>query len=146
MLEQLLSIAKGSFSLSRFHADCCFDKQKVEQMYQIWIRNSVTSDYDDVVLLAEMDSQPVGYLTCRLNYLPGVGKTGLTAVAESAQGKGIGLALMKYGSCWFRQQGMNRSHAVTQASNIGSQVLHQRAGYVSHAVWQSFHKWFRPCR
>lgn len=145
-LEQLASITKGAFSLSRFYADRCFDKEKVEQMYQIWIRKSVTGDFDDAVIVAEAASELLGYATCRLNHLPSVGRIGLICVDESFQGRGVGLTLKQYSVWWFQQQGMRRSYAGTQVSNIGSQIINHRADFIPLSAKQIFHKWFRPCQ
>ena len=143
--DQLAAIAKGRFGVTRFRADRCFDQEKVERMYQSWIRRSVTGDFDDAVIVAEAAPELLGFTTCRLNYLPGIGSIGLTCVAESSEGKGISLALKRFALGWFHQQGMRRACSQTQASNIGIQISNCRAGLVPRAAWQFFHKWFRHC-
>ena len=143
--DELAALTKGRFLLSRFHADRCFDKERVEDMYQLWIRQSVAGDFDDAVLVVEAGQELLGYVTCRLNEPPGTGKVGLHCVGESAQGKGIGTLLMRYASWWFYQQGMHVARSVTQAPNIGSQISLQRTGYVTRAAGVTFHKWIDPC-
>lgn len=141
-VPRLVGTAKNSYKESRFYADPCFDSEKVALMYEIWLTKSITTDFADAVVIAELNQQPVGYLTCHLNRPVGEGNIGLTGIVESARGMGIGQCMYKYGVYWLYAQGMNRVNVITQGSNIAIQRLFQRCGFVTRSVELWFHKWF----
>ena len=144
-VPRFIDIAKNSYKESRFYADPCFDSEKVSLMYQTWLTKSIATDFADAVVVAELNQQPAGFLTCHLNRPEGEGNLGLSGVAELARGMGLGQCMYKYGVHWLYTQGMNRVNAVTQGSNIAVQRLFQRCGFVTRSVELWYHKWFIEC-
>ncbi len=142
-LETLAAIARDSFRSTRFFADPFLDNEKAGAMYQIWLSKSVTADYADRVVVAEVNQKSVGFVTCRLDRVSSEGKIGLVALAASAQGKGFSQTMVWHALEWFRDQGMKSASVVTQGRNIAAQRLYQRCGFVTRSTELWFHKWFR---
>ena len=141
-LNALLPVAADSYRASRFYVDKRFGKAAASCMYQIWLRNCLTTDYADAVVVAELDGQPAGYVTCHLNRPAGEGNIGLVGVAQSARGQGCAQGMILRAIDWFRQHGMDRCNVVTQGRNIPAQKLYQRCGFTTRSVELWFHKWF----
>jgi len=141
-LEALLPIAGGSYGQSRFFVDTRFGRERASLMYEIWLEKSLTSDFADNVVVAEILGRAVGFITIHLNKPPGEGNIGLVGVAESARGKGCASGMLHQASRWLSAHGLDRLNVVTQGSNVSAQRLYQRSGFVSRSVEIWFHKWF----
>lgn len=137
-LGPLRAIARNSYSGSRFYVDGRFVKDKCDRMYEIWLENSF-SDPAGAVLVAEWQGNPSGYVTCS-RFDGTTGQIGL--IASSAQGAGLGKALVNSALNWFRREGLNRARVVTQGRNIRAQVLYQKCGFYTQSVDLWYHKWF----
>jgi len=142
-LPALCAIARTNYLDSRFYYDMRLPKEKADALYETWIANSCNG-YADVVLVAEVDSGPVGYITCQIK--DQVGSIGLVGVGEAARGKGIGRALVDAALGWYAQQGIAQVTVVTQGRNIAAQRLYQRAGFVTQSIGLWYHRWFEPHR
>jgi dTDP-4-amino-4,6-dideoxy-D-galactose acyltransferase len=94
-----------------------------------------------MVLVAELDKQPVGYISCHL-LDQAKGQIGLCGVSKESQGKGIGLLLVSASLRWFVDHGVQRATVVTQGRNCKAQRLYQRCGFLTQSVQLWFHKWF----
>lgn len=142
-LEILTAIARDGFKSTRFFADPYLNNEKASTMYQIWLSKSVAADYADRVVVAEVNQNSVGFVTCHLDRVSSEGKIGLVALAASAQGKGISQIMIRHALEWFRDQEMKSASVVTQGRNIAAQRLYQRCGFVTRCTELWFHKWFR---
>src|SRR6266496_86448 len=61
----LEAITEGSFTDSRFYYDRRFPRSVVDEMYRVWVRQSVAGQAD-VVLVLENQGRPCGFITCHL--------------------------------------------------------------------------------
>ncbi len=98
-----ISIAKGysvslerlailSGSHSRFLKDPFFSKEQFENLYKMWLVNSLNGKLASQVLVYLKDSKEVGFVTVAIKGK--VGSIGLIAVDKDFQGLGIGYELM----------------------------------------------------
>lgn len=142
-LPRLRQIAARIFTYTRFYADPCFARQKVNQFYDIWIKNSCEG-YADQVLVADANHVPVGFITCHKRS-PREGEIGLIGVGEQFRGRGIGKSLVKAALNWFLDQGAERVNIVTQGTNLPGLVVCQRVGFCTSSVQLWYHKWFNGC-
>lgn len=140
--DALQPIAGTSFRQSRFYVDGRFGGQKVAQMYQTWLHKSLTTEFANMVVVAELDGRPVGFVTCHLDSQAGEGKIGLVGVAETARGIGCGYGMIHFAMRRLHEQGLEKLSVVTQGRNIAAQNLYQRCGFVTGSVDLWFHKWF----
>lgn len=138
-LPRLKEIAAASHRDSRFYFDHRFGQERCEALYQTWIERSCEG-FAQHVLIAQFHDQPVGYLTCHLTG-DKIGSIGLMAVAEKAQGQGLGKDLVKASLSWFADQGATHVRVVTQGRNIAAQRLYQACGFRTCAVHLWYHWW-----
>lgn len=139
-LPKLQQIARKAHYDSRFFFDNRFDPALSEAMFATWIEKSLHK-IGGRVFVAERQGQVAGYIACQLP-LPECGQIDLIAVAESAQGQGLGRALIATARNWFQAQDVARVRVVTQGRNVRAQRLYQRAGFVTQSLELWYHRWF----
>ena len=85
------------------------------------------------LLVAELDGRPAGFtfLEPAVDYFTGRadGHIGMVAVAETAEGKGVGAALMRAAEDWARRNGYPRLHLNVFAGNDRARRIYERTGY-----------------
>lgn len=139
--DRLRAIARRSYRDSRFYSDGRFPVEKCDRLYETWLEKSCDGG-SGAVLVAEWHGSPAGYVTCeRVDRV--TGQIGLLGVDSSAQGIGLGRALIATAVSWFRDQGFNRAQVVTQGRNIRAQVAYQNCGFVTESLQLWYHRWFR---
>lgn len=141
-LPALTQIAGSSYRLSRFYSDPCFSRQKCDELYETWIEKSCRG-YADLVLTAEHDGAPAGFITGHLREAGKTGEIGLLGLHEAARGLGVGTQLVQAALIWFARQGAASCQVVTQGRNVAAQRLYQRCGFLSSSVQLWYHWWFQ---
>ena len=124
---------------SRFYCDEHFPESLCDALYETWIERSA-SGYADLVLVAERNDEPVGYLSCHLS-ASGPARIGLFAVAQSAHGLGLGKQLIVEALRWFAEHSASGVTVVTQGRNVRAQRLYQRCGFMTRSVELWYHHW-----
>jgi len=85
------------------------------------------------LLIAELDGRPAGFtfLEPAVDYFTGQadGHIGMVAVADTAEGKGVGAALMRAAEDWARRHGYPRLHLNVFAANDRARRIYERTGY-----------------
>jgi len=132
-------IAAQSHTDTRFYRDGRFDRHQCDELYRIWIEKSCRG-YADMVMVAEHDSRPVGYISCHLKG-DGSGQIGLVGVDGSVRGLGIGQKLVRQALYWFVEQEAHDVSVVTQGNNVRAQRLYQRSGFLARSVQLWYHLW-----
>jgi dTDP-4-amino-4,6-dideoxy-D-galactose acyltransferase len=141
----LEAIAASAHGDSRFYFDRRFPRDRVDEMFRVWIRTSMSGTAGAVLVASDGDDRAIGYVTCD-RVAPERGRIGLIAVAESARGRRIGGQLVEAALEWFCRQGMTEASVVTQARNLPALRLYQRAGFVIRAVDAWYHLWLDNAR
>jgi len=136
-LPRLKEIARVSHRDSRFYYDQNFPEPLGDRLYETWIENS-TRGYAQAVLVAEHQARPAGYITC---HSAGGGQIGLFAVAQEAQGQGLGQQLVLAALQWFRRQGASGVTVVTQGRNVRGQRRYQKCGFSTRSLELWYHYW-----
>lgn len=139
--EILGGIARESYGDSRFFFDENIPLHLSKSLYETWIKKSCEG-YADAVLVAELNDNPVGYISCHLHEEQGIGSVGLIGVSKPERGIGIGSALLKSALDWFAQRGISEITVVTQGRNRTAQRLYQRFGFLTKEVQLWYHKWY----
>jgi dTDP-4-amino-4,6-dideoxy-D-galactose acyltransferase len=137
-LPGLKAIARLSHRDSRFYYDQNFPDSLCDSLYETWIENS-TQGYAQAVLVGEHQSRAAGYITCHLT--GSAGQIGLFAVAQEAQGHGLGQQLVLAALGWFKRQGVSEVTVVTQGRNVRGERLYQRCGFSTRSVELWYHYW-----
>ena len=85
------------------------------------------------LLIAELDGRPAGFafLEPAVDYFTGQadGHIGMVAVADSAEGRGVGAALMRAAEDWARGNGYPRLHLNVFRGNEHARRMYERLGY-----------------
>ena len=137
-LVPLKAIARNSYRDSRFYVDGRFPVEKCDLLYETWLEQNCAG-LSGAVLVAECEGRPAGYVACDA----ADAVTGrISLIASSVPGAGLGTALVNSACGWFRQQGFDRAHVVTQGRNVAARELYQRCGFVTESVQLWFHRWF----
>ena len=137
----LQKIARTLYGDSRFYFDPGFSTEFCHKLYETWIKLSCEG-YADVVIVAEVKKQPVGYISCHLSSNKSIGQIGLLGIASQVSGRKIGNLLVRHSLDWFAEKGVDIVRVVTQGRNIPAQRLYQRCGFLACDVQLWYHKWF----
>jgi ribosomal protein S18 acetylase RimI-like enzyme len=136
-LPRFETIARASFSDSRFYADPNFADESAAEMYALWVRRGMNDPERLLLTTKELG----GFIVCHCNAVTGIGTVELIAVDDRVRGNGVGSQLLKSAEAAFSDAGMARARVVTQAGNVAAQRFYQRWGYrtASASLW--LHRW-----
>ena len=133
--------AGEAYEFSRYYFDGNFPRDLCHKFYRDWIQKSVTGGFDDIVFVAEIQGQVVGYISCR-RASPNLGQIGLVGISKGNRGMGLGAALLQRALLWFEEQDLPRVEVVTQGRNLPAQQLYRGAGFALERSERWYHKWF----
>ena len=136
----LRSIASQSHRDSRFYHDPQFPRLLCDALYQTWIESSLNGSAE-AVLVAELEGETVGYVSCHLPSLT-TGQIGLFAVGSNARRQGLGQDLLRESLRWFASKGALRVTVVTQGCNVSAQRMYQRCSFETQSLQLWYHRWF----
>lgn len=137
--SQLLLLAHESGKYSRFRVDEKIGKEKFEQLYRLWIENSVNKTIASNVLCYAQHGETLGMIT--MGEKNNNGDVGIVAVAPNARGKGVGIELINSAMHLFQKQGYSNVQVVTQGINIPACKLYERCGFNRKNVEFMYHFW-----
>ena len=127
-------ITDASIRFSRFHCDPWIGMARARELYREWARNSVDG-LNDITLIAEIGSEPAGYLSCREFHGAreafgwGYCRVELVAVLEKFRGRGVVPALVVRLLDECASHGWGRCGVGTQISNVGAIRAYTKAGF-----------------
>jgi dTDP-4-amino-4,6-dideoxy-D-galactose acyltransferase len=136
--DVLIALARQSHRGTRFYFDSRIPRDKADELYAAWMARDLAGD----VLVAQRENEIVGYVTFNHDPQRAVGSIGLTAVAASQRGLGIGQALMESAVAVLRDRGAARMTVVTQGRNIAALRLYGRCGFIVCNLQLYYHRWF----
>jgi len=144
--DLLIDLSKDGFNTHRFYADACFPKQKVDEMYRLWVQNSFVDPPIWTTVVLEKDDRVRGFMTYRVQDLTSYfgmnfvkWRMGVVGKNERGQGHGVDLFIgaMKY---------MHGQASVVDSGltirNIQSFNLHTKLNFKLICSSITFHKWF----
>ena len=129
---------------SHYRSDPRLDPAKSDDIYVDWVRRSCLSrDVADVVLVAELEGDPVGIFTIK-RYDPKDADTGLAGVVPRARRHGVLEALILAALRWTKAEGAKYLLGLMQMNNIAVLRVTIRLGFFPRSSFFTFHKWFDP--
>jgi dTDP-4-amino-4,6-dideoxy-D-galactose acyltransferase len=137
-IPALREIAGHSYTDSRFYQDGRFPAFLCDEMYRGWIEKSCHG-YADIVLVAEQDSRPAGYVCCHLK--GGSGQISLMGAIGGMKNQAVVRQLVHHALCWFQEREVRDVTVVTPGSNITAQRLYQRSGFLTRGTQLWYHLW-----
>jgi len=135
----LEAVALDAFEQTRFTVDPGFPPDRCRELYAAFLRRGLDGAPERVVLA---DPGACGFVACRLDAAERTGAIELIAVAAEGRGRGLGGALVDAALGAFAAAGLRRATVVTQAANVASQRMYQRAGFRTREVGLWLHRWF----
>lgn len=138
-LSILETIARQTAVVSRFYLDPGFPRGSAAEMYARWVHVAYERE-PSALLVAELAGDVAGFLVCKR--CAAWGQIDLMGVRKTAQGRGIGRALVADALRWTAAQGLPAMRVVTQAHNIPGQRLYQGMSFRVVLVTLLYHRWF----
>lgn len=137
--RQLRSLAWQAAEFSRFRIDPALPAGSWRRMYSAWLRNSLSGQLADTVLVEHADDRIIGMIT--VSHRAKRGQIGLFAVDHRWRGRGIGRRLLDAAIQRCRAEGCDELVVVTQGDNIAACRSYERAGYRLIEEQDIFHFW-----
>ena len=139
--EKLTKITASSYQYSHYFNDLNISLARAEKIYQEWIKNSLHG-FADIVVIAKLKEEVVGYITLRLNMLGerAFGTIDLIAVEERLRGQGIGRMLVTEGIGRVQTRS-SYLYVSTQVSNLPALRLYQDLGFEPLLSEATLHIW-----
>ena len=104
-VDKIVWLASNSFHFSRFHLDPYLDKKKANELLGKSAYNSIIDHFVDIVFVAVLNDQVVGYYSAKKHYIPKLsltyGEVVIVAVDQKVRGRGIFKALNREMISWF---------------------------------------------
>lgn len=137
--DKLLKLSIESGVYSRFKVDEKIENERFEELYKLWIINSVNKKISKEVLVYYQEHEIAGFVT--LGEKNNRADIGIIAVDSGFRGKGIGKALMVAAENWFLDEGYDSIQVVTQENNKPACGLYKSCGYDIESIENFYHLW-----
>ncbi|HKR05934.1 MAG TPA: GNAT family N-acetyltransferase [Bacteroidia bacterium] len=139
MHPDLVGLAFETGVYSRYKVDERIGRQKFEELYTIWMEQSVEKKIAKAILVTVEEKRITGMIT--LGERDGSGNSGLMAVDPAQRGKGLGYALFQEMFRWFIEHGYKKIRLVTQEANVSACNFYERAGFEKVSAQPFYHFW-----
>jgi len=136
---ELLKLAIESGVYSRFKIDEKIPNSRFEELYRLWMINSVSKKISDAVLVYKDAEKIIGFVT--IGKKNERGNIGIIAVDAAGRGKGIGKSLVKAAEYYCSNVGLNELQVVTQKINIPACSLYKKCGFDLESTVCFYHIW-----
>jgi dTDP-4-amino-4,6-dideoxy-D-galactose acyltransferase len=113
--EELFHLAHLSGAYSRFKIDSNFSNQDFINLYDEWLKKSVTREIADEVFVYINQEEIVGFVTVTIENK--IGQIGLIAVNPNHQGKNIGTHLLNQVENFLVSKNISELYVPTQKTN-----------------------------
>ena len=138
-IKKLEDLAIQSGVYSRFNVDKRIEREKFEELYRLWMRNSINRTIAKEVLVYTIKGNIAGSVS--LAEMHQTADIGIIAVDSSFRGKGIGKELMNSAERWFFKKGYKDIRVVTQGNNEAACKLYESCGYSLEGSELYYHVW-----
>jgi dTDP-4-amino-4,6-dideoxy-D-galactose acyltransferase len=137
-ISQVRAISRSSFWSTHFHMDEGFRRDKVDEMYSLWIDKALRENYG--MSVAYQDGKVVGFLASKEE--DGSFYIELVAVAKDSRGKGIGEDLVAQSLDQAKRDFSSATIGV-QLTNVAAIRLYEKIGFRILSSESTFHWWRR---
>ena len=139
-IPNLRAIAAHNHLDSRFYADPHFERSKCDELYAIWIENSIKNP-NQKVFTYKPEGKALGYVSSYHDEL-GNAVIGLVGIAKECQGQGIATQLTQECLRVMQAEGCTQVEVVTQGRNTKAIQLYEKSGFRLKSIQTWFHKWY----
>ena len=137
--EQMFSLALLAGKYSRFFQDEKIPREKFEELYRLWMINSLDKNFASDVFVFEEGNSILGLVTWKI--VDGIGQIGLIAVREDMNGRQIGRKLVNAVVLEASLKGCPRMRVVTQGANIVAKNFYLKCGFKESQSQLLYHFW-----
>lgn len=128
---------------SRYYADPCISRERADELFRTWIRNSCHGWADAVFVVdAGAGAAALGYVTLHREPAASRVRIGLLGVVEDARGQGHGRRLVEAAAVEAHRRGAVQVSVVTQGRNLAALRLYEGAGFRTSAFGLWYHRSF----
>lgn len=126
-IQQVYELAYESGKYSRFLLDKNFNSNKFQELYRMWIDNTISKNFAEDIFLYKEKEATVGLLSYKINENNGF--VGLIAISSKHQGKGIRSLLLKHLETVLYKKGIYKLVIPTHAQNQQACYFYTKQGY-----------------
>lgn len=137
--EQLYNLAYLSGNYSRYKLDVNFAEGKFEEMYKMWVDNSISGEMADYLFYIEDKRKICAFVTLKIAH--GEGVIGLIATDKNVQAKGMGKSLMSKCEETLKLRGICRLNVATQVDNNTACLFYEKCGMNVKERNYIYHSW-----
>lgn len=134
---ETLAIESGTFS--RFRTDPKIPRKKFEDLYRLWMTNSLNGTFAKEVFAYEENGKRLGMVS--IDIRKGEGWIGIIAVNEAFRGKAIGKLLIHAAIQFCKENNLNILNVQTQMENTGSCAFYEKIGFQIRSIEDVYHLW-----
>ena len=138
--DVLRALAIQSGIYSRFAVDTNFPDGRFEEMYKLWMDQSLAKVMADEVLVIRANDGRVAAMAT-LSVKAEAGEVGLLAVDHEFRGRGYGASLLRRAEEWFVDRKCRAVRIITQGANVPACRLYEKCGYALEHQSHYFHFW-----
>lgn len=140
-IEQISAECFGdrTYNVNRLNSDPALDQTKVDQLYRLWMTNSVNGKLADEVFVYEENGKVLGFVTLKLPANDDA-SIPLNAVAVDSHGKGIYTKMVHHVVAHVKEKGAKAIEIKTQLPNVS---VHKAWARMGAAVVDSVHRFHR---
>lgn len=121
-------LAYESGKMSRFRLDEKFGEAKFQDLYDLWVINSLNKKFAIKLFFIEKDHKAIGFVTLQQDN--NIGKIGLIATHPDFQGQGLGRKLLEYTENYCISNNIFQLEIPTQEENINACKFYHKMGYL----------------
>lgn len=136
--KKMQELAYQSGEYSRFKIDDNFAPAVFLEMYEIWLKSSLSHGIASEVLVFNQED-PEGFLT--VNIQEEEATVGLIAVDSRSRGKGVGKRLMQQLEALVLENHVSRIKVATQEANVIANQFYKSLGYFVAEKHYIYHVW-----
>ncbi|GGD22640.1 GNAT family N-acetyltransferase [Flavobacterium orientale] len=136
---ELNQLAFESGNHSRFKLDNRLDNRKFEELYELWVKNSINKSFADEVFVYLHEIKIAGFVSYKVVH--DYATIGLIAVSKAFQGKGIGKELLFKVENELVEKGINELRIPTQEENHQACGFYEKLGYKKFETTNISHYW-----
>lgn len=137
--KPLRELAISAGHASRYLIDKKIESKRFEELYEIWLKRSINREIADEIFVYNDGDDILGFVTAKLS--ENAVTIGLIAVADKAQGKGIGTLLLSAVNNYALKQKKETVFVSTQAENRAGCQLYEKNGFIILKESYTYHIW-----
>ena len=142
-LQQAEEIVDGAFGISRFSADPHLSRERANQFYRTWVRNSFSGEMADAIVVSRHEGLLDALVTVR-QHEGGAASMPLVAVRRDRRGTGVGARVVADARTWLARGGCTTVDVITQLANLAAIRLYESAGFSVREAGVWLHYWLDP--